>query len=137
MSEEGTKMGREISEVPSCLGMRAPDIGPVPQEQGVDPVTEADDLLRRLDEWDQMNVTAPGADGPYWKREIARVRALLSKGVDRQRGERLREALVAIETDACYDPDWTVERLQQALEDIHNCALAALAPDGDLGKDER
>jgi hypothetical protein len=40
----------------------------------------ADDLLRRLGEWDVMNLTPLGghSDVPFWQGEIARVRAALS-----------------------------------------------------------
>jgi hypothetical protein len=42
---------------------------------------EADDLLRRLSEWDMLSTYSDGkpvtADGPYWKAEIARTRAAL------------------------------------------------------------
>jgi hypothetical protein len=40
----------------------------------------ADDLLRRLSEWDVMNLTPLGghSDVPFWQAEIARVRAALS-----------------------------------------------------------
>lgn len=42
---------------------------------------DADDLLRRLSEWDVLNL-APGSgdDGPYWQREIAKARAVLAGG---------------------------------------------------------
>jgi hypothetical protein len=41
---------------------------------------EQDDLLRRLSEWDVLNL-APGSgdDGPYWQGEIAKVRAKLTE----------------------------------------------------------
>jgi hypothetical protein len=40
----------------------------------------ADDLLRRLSEWDVMNLAPLGghSDVPFWQAEIARVRAALS-----------------------------------------------------------
>ena len=41
---------------------------------------EADDLLRRLSEWDVLNMPpGSGDDGPYWQREIARARAALGE----------------------------------------------------------
>jgi len=106
----------------------------------VDPVTEADDLLRRLDEWDQMNVTAPGADGPYWKREIARVRGLLSKDVDR-RGETdvdaLRAALRFYAEHSTYEESAPVGGGFDGVVPIHDDlgakARAALAPTPDGG----
>ena len=43
---------------------------------------QQDDLLRRLSEWDVLNLTpGSGDDGPYWQGEIAGVRAALA-GLD-------------------------------------------------------
>lgn len=48
----------------------------------VSAVQAGDDLLRRLSEWNMLSTSLDGkpatGDGPYWQREIARVRAALS-----------------------------------------------------------
>jgi hypothetical protein len=47
-----------------------------------DPLRAADDLLRRLGEWDMLYVSPEGkpvtSDGPYWQLEIQRVRAQIA-----------------------------------------------------------
>ena len=49
-------------------------------------VLSADDLLRRLAEWDVLFVGSDGqretADAPYWQQEIAKVRQQIAEAVD-------------------------------------------------------
>lgn len=53
---------------------------------------EAEDLLRRLSEWDVLNLSPGGHDdGPYWQREIERVRGLIA-GVERIFGMRVENS---------------------------------------------
>lgn len=45
---------------------------------------EADDLLRRLSEWDMLSMSHDGtpitSDGPFWQSEIAKARRVLAGG---------------------------------------------------------
>ena len=63
---------RPLAEADARLIAAAPDL--------LAALNKADDFLRRLSEWDMLHVPDDGrppvtADGPYWQREIANVRA--------------------------------------------------------------